>query len=106
MNIGKLDRKIYIQSATLTTSDAGDAVRTWTTRNMLYAYRIMTGGSEQYVSQKLTISTFYDYYTRYADGITANMRLYDCQEKKYYDIIGVEIVQRRAFMKLRVKLFE
>ena len=94
MNIGRLDRKIVIESKTTTTNEVGEPVSTWSTYHTAFAAVQRVGGSEVEEASKTTATRKVKFKLRYYAGIDETMRvLYD---SSYYDITEIQELDRQG----------
>lgn len=100
--IGGLDRRITIQNFT-TTSDFGTETKTYATWKTVWAAKMHMGVRELDKANKETAFTATHYYIRYLDGIRKDYRVID-EYSNVYDIVGVEEIGRRRYLRLTLEL--
>ena len=104
LSIGELDRRISIESPTLTTNNYGESTEVWAEAYEVWAKVdwIRTGDKEQ--SQEITNVTDVVFYIRNL-GVTILSTYRISWDSKYYYIQGIkEIDGREAFLELPTKI--
>ena len=99
-----MDRRIVIQNYT-TASDYGSEVKTYATWQTVWAQYRPTSASEAQQADKETAATVKTYYIRYLADILKDYRVID-EYSNECDIIGVEEIERRRYIRLTVKIRE
>jgi len=96
MNIGHMDRRIALQSTTLTTNDYGQRVASWATYATVWASIKYKGGSEKVTDDQVGSTQTVDFTIRYStdvSGVKASHRLvYNSQN---YEILYVQEIGRK-----------
>lgn len=75
MNIGKLNKRIIIESQSLTFDDVGQQVETWATFATVWANIKHNSGAETIKSDAITSSVKASFRIRYLKGLDAGMRV-------------------------------
>jgi len=92
--IGKLDRRITIQSLTQGIgADYGEPTQTWTDWATVWANVYYGGGREFEHARQLTAEIDTQFQIRYVEGLLPTMRI--AYEGRYYDIYRMDEVGRR-----------
>lgn len=94
MNIGKLDRKIVIQSETVAKNEQGESVATWATYHTCFAMVQKAGGNEKIESGRITATNRKKFKIRFYDGIDEGMRI--VYNSNYYDIVEIQELDREG----------
>lgn len=94
MNIGKLDRKIVIESYTVSKNSLNESVSTWATYHTCFAHIQSAGGNEGIESDKITATNRVKFKIRYFAGINEKMRI--SYNSYYYDIIEIHELGREG----------
>jgi len=96
MNIGHMDRRIALQSTTLTTNDYGQRVASWATYATVWASIKYKRGSEKVTDDQVGSTQTVDFTIRYStdvSGVKASHRLvYNSQN---YEILYVQEIGRK-----------
>lgn len=104
MRVGKLDRPIVIESASLVQDGMGQEIQTWTTFHSCYArWQPMTGYERFKASGTHAVDTG-KFTIRYKDGVLPTMRV--SFDSKYYKITGIAEVPRRKATEITVELWQ
>ncbi len=94
MNIGRLDRKIVIESGVDAQNEYGEYVTTWSTYHTCFASVSRFGGVEKLNSGKIEAKNRVRFKIRFFDGIYENMRvIYD---SKTYNITEIQELGREG----------
>ena len=94
LDIGKLDRRITIQSLTQGSgSPYGEPTQTWTTWATVWANVYSGGGREFEAARQITAEIDTQFQVRWIDGLTPTMRI--LYEGRTYDILRIQEVGRR-----------
>jgi len=105
MNIGHMDRRIQLQSATLTTNGYGERTESWATYATVWAAIVYKGGSEKVSGDQVSSTNKVEFRIRYStdvSGCVASDRvLYNSQ---YYQVLAVEEIGRREGLTLICEL--
>lgn len=91
--IGKLDRRITIQSLTQTQGQFGELIDTWTDVATVWANVYFGGGREFEQARQINAEIEVQFQVRYRAGISTTMRI--SYGEKTYDIVRVDEVGRR-----------
>lgn len=101
MIIGKLDRRIEIQTATDTRDAFGAGVPSYTTTYTVWASIVPAGGQEGTEGEKQTATGIVKFSIRYISGLDEKMRiLYDSE---YYDIMSIDEPDRKRSLDITAK---
>ena len=96
MNIVHMDRRIALQSTTLTTNDYGQRVASWATYATVWASIKYKAGSEKVTDDQVGSTQTVDFTIRYStdvSGVKASHRLvYNSQN---YEILYVQEIGRK-----------
>jgi SPP1 family predicted phage head-tail adaptor len=96
MRAGNLDRRIAIQRKSITQSDSGEEVVTWTAVATVWAEKLSKGAIERMARQQIIAEAQLVFLIRWSDTVketTAEHRIvFDGRE---CDIVGVEEFRRR-----------
>lgn len=95
MRAGLLDRKITIQAKTVTQSDSGEEVETWSTLATVWAHKIENRGAERFTARQLTgnaVRTFQFRWSTTLSVLTVENQL--VYEGVTYDITDVREIGR------------
>lgn len=98
-NIGILDRKVTIQTYSLTTNSFGEKVKIWTTHATVWAAVNYNGGKKEEEDGKLTSTDDITFTIRYMSDLISKMRV--VFENKYYTIRDIEQIGRRRFSEIK-----
>jgi SPP1 family predicted phage head-tail adaptor len=94
MNIGRLDRKIVIESRTKTVNEYAEPVFTWTPFHTCFANVQMAGGNERFEADTITANNRVKFKIRYFAGINESMRvMYNGAE---YQILQIQELHREG----------
>lgn len=104
MDGGKFDRRITIQSRTLTQSAMGDVVETWVTVATVWA-RLMSSKGREFYSGGVPLGvTDAGFQIRYSSAVSAMDQtwriIYDGQP---YDVSAVDEIGRKAYLMIMCK---
>jgi SPP1 family predicted phage head-tail adaptor len=100
--IGAMDERITLKRETGTvTNDLGEVTAIESEDTVLYAYVKYDIDDEQELENKQTVMDYREFVTRYKVCDVEDRVLY---EGKTYDIIKVETMGRKRYMRLRCKL--
>ena len=96
MKAGALDRRLVIQSLTITQGTNGEPIETWGTLATVWAARWYLRGQEDDVADGSTqqVLTGVRFMLRHRSDVTTDMRL-SC-EGQLFNITGIEEIGRRA----------
>ena len=94
MNIGRLDRKIVIESYSLAKNAQFESVGTWATYHTCFANVQKAGGTEYVEADKVTATNKVKFKIRYFGGITEKMRI--VYNSDYFDIIEIQELEREG----------
>jgi SPP1 family predicted phage head-tail adaptor len=97
--IGKLNRRIVIQSFTDAQDDYGQPIRTWATLATLWASIYFKSGNEQFEADQKTALNEVIFTIRYRSDITEVMRV--SYDSAFYDIRYIEEVNLKRYLMLR-----
>ena len=107
-DISELNRRIVIQSATITRDAHGGQIETWATLRMCWAKVEQVGTSEineKMDAKRLSSINMTDFVIKYWSGtITPKMRV--SYNSKYYDIEAVVEMGDRDFILLKTRIIE
>ena len=94
MNIGRLDRKIVIESYTSAKNEQGESVSSWTTYHTAFAGVMKDGGTDREEASKTTATQKVKFKIRFFDGINETMRV--LYNSNYYDITQIQELGREG----------
>lgn len=94
MNIGRLDRKIVIESYTLSKNALNESVGSWSTYHTCFANVLKSGGNEYIEADKVTATNRVKFKIRFFAGINEKMRI--VYNSNYYDIIEIQELEREG----------
>lgn len=101
MNIGRLDRRIVIQTKTSTNIN-GEAVESWATLDTVWAtvkFPVSSiAANEGTEAGRETATTQVEFTIRYRTDVTESMRVY--YQTQYYDIQRINQIGRNEMLKL------
>lgn len=101
MVIGRLDRKISLQSATMTKNAIGESVKTWTEVASIWGTMTYPKGlvSDEKLEQgRETAVVPVEWWIRYREGVNEAMRI--LYKSEYYYITRVNYPDRNKSLKL------
>jgi SPP1 family predicted phage head-tail adaptor len=102
LTIGKLDRRLRIESATSTLdSESNHPVKTWSTLATVWAQRLRSTGRERYESKEQVSVSNADYKIRYRDDVTETMRV--VEDSQIFYITSVQRFKREGYVLLTVE---
>ena|SRR3990167_11247462 len=102
MRAGKLDRRIFIQTATVTRDAFGQAINTWSTTYTVWADVFPMPFNETFEGDRKTEQKLFKVRIRYISGIIPSQRvIYNSQ---YYDIVSINEGNRQEYLDLIVQL--
>ena len=88
MEAGDLNRRIIIETPTITRDTYGAEILTWSTLTAVWASKQHKASREFYVAQKINSEITDLFVIRFRTGLTTKMRVnFDA---KYYDILGAD----------------
>lgn len=99
---GELDIRIVVEQPTGSSRGlSGGQVQTWSTAYTLWAKEefFKAKSDEEMLGDAEFVSTAVDFTVRYQSGITETMRIN--KGGKYYDIVNIFKIGRKAYLKLR-----
>jgi SPP1 family predicted phage head-tail adaptor len=96
MNIGRLDRKIVIESQTFSTNSIGEYTASWSTYHTTFANVQRGLGNEKVEADQVTSTSKVKFKIRFFDGIDESMRI--LYNSKYYDILDIQELGREGLM--------
>lgn len=94
--IGRMDRKIIIETYTTTKQDSGERTPTWETFATVWAAVESAGGDKAEEDEKLTAIEDKQFIIRYMDGVLPKMRINF--DDNYYTIRSVFKSGRKQFI--------
>ena len=94
MNIGKLDRRIDIESWTYLANAQGEKVATYSVFHSAFAHVQKAGGNEREEGQKETATNKVKFKIRFFAGINETMRI--VYNSIYYDILEIQELGREG----------
>lgn len=101
MIIGKMDRRIEIQSATDTRDSFGAGVPSFSTIHTVWAQYESRGGAEVTEGEKVTATGLVTFTIRYVSGLNEKMRILFNGE--YYDITNIQEPDRKRSLIIDAK---
>jgi SPP1 family predicted phage head-tail adaptor len=98
MDIGRLDRKIYIEDYTDSVNSFGERVKVWATYVQCFASKTKSGGNERLEQGRTTATNKVKFKIRYYSGITEDMRIRENYRgtERYYDIHEIQELGREG----------
>lgn len=75
MNIGSMDKRITIQTKTVTYNSYNEPIESWADTSTVWAGIINSGGGEFYAAQKLNADTQSVFHIRHYAGLTTLNRI-------------------------------
>lgn len=97
MRAGRLDRRITIQRKSVTQSDSGEEVVTWTDVDTVYAEKVENRGDERFAAQQLVGHAIVTFRIRWSDTVKEvtdeHKIVFDGRD---YDITAVREIGRRV----------
>jgi len=105
MNPGLLDRKITVETRTVTRDAAGGVVESWATHCTERARVQFNDGGESVAADRQennSTTVFTVYYNSLTSIITTDMRI--LFESKYYNVTSCTEIQRHELIKINTKL--
>ena len=105
MNIGNMDRRISLQSTTLTTNDYGQRVASWATYATVWASIKYKSGGEKLTDDQVGSTQTVDFTIRYStdvSGAKASHRI--VYNGNNYEILYVQEIGRREGLNLVCEL--
>lgn len=104
MNIGRLDRRITLQSlATDQSTDWNHPTQTWSDLATIWATKAPRRAAEPTEAKQVVALNVVDWYIRHRTDVDAKMRLVDA-DGDIYDIVSVQEVGRKQGLKLTTEL--
>lgn len=98
MHAGRLDRRVSLQSRTLTQDAQGQNVETWSTLAQVWARKVDAAGREYFAAQGVQAEANSVFEIRYRSDVTVLHRLvYDGLQ---HDIVRIEEIGRREGQRL------
>lgn len=105
MNIGHMDRRIALQTSTVSVNSYGERTDSWATYATVWAAIIYKGGSEKVSGDQVSSTNKVEFRIRYGSNVsscTASDRvLYNSQ---YYQVLAVEEIGRSEGLTLICEL--
>lgn len=99
--IGKLDRRITLQTMTSTRGDMGEDVQTYSTLVIVWAWVRFGSGQERMLADKNTVTADAIFTIRWRSGITEKTRI--SWDGTTYDIIHIAEAERKKYLALTAK---
>lgn len=103
MRIGKLDRRVTIQSLTETQDSAGQPIKAYADLATIWAERRDVRGNERFASNQALAMRAAIFRIRWRTGMTEKMRLID--DGTTYDVTGIAGDRRKGWMELSCEAF-
>lgn len=104
IKLGDLKRRIILKQYTESKDDTGAPLETFSTLDTVFAKPIFESSTEKELINKETGVTKVDFIIRYRSDIDYKNQIE--YRSQTYDIIGVEEIKRRLFIKLTGRLIE
>ena len=101
MRAGQLDRRIRIEAKSITHSDSGQEVVTWTELATVAARKIENRGAERFAAQQIVghaVKTFWIRWSETVSAITTEHRI--VFDGRNYDITDVREIGRRVGLEI------
>lgn len=102
--IGKLDRRITLQTYTSTRSEFGESTPSYATLVIVWAWVRFGSGQERMLADKNTVTADAIFTIRWRTGITEKTRI--VWDGVNYDIIHIAEAERRKYLALTAKKTE
>lgn len=93
MDAGKLDRRITVERATITTDAAGGEVQDWTAIATVWAEVLPISDGERWRASEVAAHVTTRFRIRWGLGVTVEDRI--VYEGRVYEIVGVKEIGRR-----------
>lgn len=103
MNIGRMDRRITLQSLSVTRDEWNHPAETWTNLATIWATKTSRRSTDPTEAKQVVALNVVDWYVRHRTDVKADMRLTDADGLIYY-ITGVEEVGRKQGLKIITEL--
>jgi len=103
MRAGVLDRRITLQSRTVTQSDSGEEVVTWVDLATVWAQKVENRGAERFVAQQLVgkaVKTFRFRWSDAVEDVTVKDQL--VHDGRSFDILDVREIGYREGIEVDV----
>jgi len=94
MNIGRLDRKIVIETPSQSANTSGEWTQTWSTYHTTFANVQKAGGTETLQADKTTATNKVKFKIRFFAGINEDMRI--VYDGAYFDITEIQELDREG----------
>lgn len=104
MRAGNLDRRITLQSLTLTQDSYGSTTETWADFATVWAEARPVLSRERFSAQHVAVEFDTVFRIRWLSGVLQTMRI--SYDGKYYDIQSIVELGRRAGLELQAKARE
>jgi SPP1 family predicted phage head-tail adaptor len=98
MQAGKLDRKIVIQSLSVTQNASGEAVESYSIFATIWANVQQTAGREQFRAERENAQVDTIFKIRYVANLLPTMRI--SYDSKYYDISEIKELGRQEGLQI------
>lgn len=98
MEAGKLNQRITIQSQTITQSDSGEPIETYSDFTTIWAQVRTVQGQEKFVDASKRAFRTNQFIIRWIDGLLPNMRI--SWQNVYWRIVYIDGIDRRGFITL------
>lgn len=102
MNVGKLDRKIIIQSYPTSKDNGGELTGSWTTYLTTWAKVTDKSSTENMVEGTQPMTTTRTFTIRYRTGLTNGMRI--SYNSQYWQITGMMEIGRKEYIDIQTIL--
>jgi SPP1 family predicted phage head-tail adaptor len=102
MQIGRLDRKITIESVTETRDGVGQPTETWSTFATVWATKKEMGGKEMMAANQTVAESAAIFTIRYLSGVTPKMRIN--YGGNIYDILSIAEKGRQNYLEITTKV--
>lgn len=101
-NPGQLDRRIVLQSLTVTRDEVGGKVETWTDVATVWASKRVDNGRRMFAAEQKSVEEICTFRIRWRAGVTAFMRI--AHRDDFFEIIGKPVeLGRRAYLDLTAR---
>lgn len=104
-NIGRLDRRVTIQEAVVTTNSANESIKTWddlSTSPNVWAMVTEGKGSEELQGYQEDVVQPTTFRIRYRDDVTEDMRIIHKQHPFYIE--GIKEIGRQSFLDITARI--
>ena len=105
MNIGRLDRRLTLQTLGVTRDEWNHPTETWTDLATVWATKTPRRAGEPTEERQVVALNVVDWFIRHRTDVDATMRVKDA-DAKVYQVVAVQEVGRKQGLKLTTELRE